>query len=73
MIISKNLLLWRLTLIHFTHVLHWLTHTDAGLAFRILAGCAIFAGLVAVDLRKHGRSALLIDLSERCSVTMLHA
>jgi hypothetical protein len=28
---------------------------------------------VAVDLRKHGRSALLIDLSERCSVTMLHA
>ncbi len=45
-------------MIHITHLIHWLIHTDAGLAVRIIAGCAIFAMLAAVDLRKHGRSAM---------------
>lgn len=36
---------------------HWLVHTDAGLFARILAGCAVFAALALVDLRRRGRHA----------------
>ena len=36
---------------------HWLVHTDGGLLVRILIGCAIFAALALVDLRRNGRAA----------------
>jgi hypothetical protein len=38
-------------------MLHLLLHTDTGLLIRIVAGCAIFATLAIIDLRKNGAKA----------------